>query len=430
MGSPKFDKMQFFEDCGYVPHAGQREIHAATERRRVVACGVRWGKTYCAAMEALAAAMRPAERSVGWVVAPTYDLADRVFREIQVRVLELLHHRVVKIRESDRQILLRNMSGGISEIRAKSAESPRSLLGEGLDWLIVDEASRLKPHIWDSHLSQRLIDKNGWAMLISTPKGKGYFYELFRRGQGSDPMWRSWNQPSWMNPRLDKELIDSERHRIPERAFRQEYGAEFIEGSGAVFRFVRECATGTFHEPAPERRYFAGLDLAKVEDYTVLTIIDDLLRVVYVDRFHRVDWATQIQRIKVALERYGCPEVYVDSTGFGEPIYESLRRDGVQARPYPFTQQSKTALIDNLALMIEQRRIVLPEPKLWPEGIDELENFEYSVTEAGHIRAAAAGTGHDDIVISLALAAWHQRPREEPPTAIGGSFLIRGDDDD
>ena len=193
---PRLNKAAFFEDMHYEPHPGQREVHLATEPRRVLACGVRWGKTLLAAMEGLTAAMEPAERSVGWVVAPTYDLADRVFREVQVHALSHLRHRVIAMKEAERRLLLRNMGGGVSEIRAKSADNPVSLLGEGLEWVIVDEASRLKPMIWQSHLSQRLLDRQGWALLISTPKGKGYFYDLYRRGQGRDPDFKSWNYPS------------------------------------------------------------------------------------------------------------------------------------------------------------------------------------------------------------------------------------------
>jgi hypothetical protein len=180
----RLDKTALFESLYYEPHAGQLAVHRSTARFRVVACGVRWGKTVCAAMEAIAAAMEPRDKSIGWVVAPTYDLADRVFREVEVIVLERLRHRLIQKKEAERRILLRNMAGGVSEIRAKSADNPVSLLGEGLDFVIVDEAARLKPLIWQNHVSQRLIDKRGWALLISTPKGKGYFYDLFRRGQG------------------------------------------------------------------------------------------------------------------------------------------------------------------------------------------------------------------------------------------------------
>jgi hypothetical protein len=107
-----------------------------------------------------------------------------------------LRHRIVSLKENDRR-------HRVSEHGRWNLRNPREIgpttqfrvLGEGLDWLIVDEASRLKPAIWQGHLSQRLIDKHGWALLISTPKGKGYFYDLFRRGQGQDSDYQSWNMP-------------------------------------------------------------------------------------------------------------------------------------------------------------------------------------------------------------------------------------------
>ena len=78
--------------------------------------------------------------------------------------------------------------------------------------------------------------------------------------------------------------------------------------------------------------------------------------------------------------------------------------------PYPFTARSKSALIDQLALTLEEKRIVLPKPGLWPEGIDELEAFEYSVTDRGNVRTGAPAGCHDDIVCALALALWQRRP--------------------
>jgi len=375
-----------------------------------VACGVRWGKTRCAAMEGIAAAMQPAQRSIGWVVGPTYDLADRVFREIQVVALEHLRHRIESIRESERRIFLRNLGNGVSEIRAKSADNMVSLLGEGLDWLIVDEASRMKPVIWQSHLSQRLIDKQGWALLISTPKGKGYFYDLFQRAKQGDPGYASWNMPSWTNPLLDASVIEEERGRLPERVFRQEYAAEFIEGAGAVFGSVRECATGNWKEPEHGQRYWAGLDLARIGDYTVLVILDKDRNVVFVDRFHRLDWDTQVARIEGQVRRYNRAELWVDVTGVGDPIHEALCRAGLYVRPYPFTAKSKSALINALVLTMEQRLLVLPRPQLWPVGIAELEAYEYSVSEQGNIRMSAPGNGHDDCVMALALGLWDLRP--------------------
>lgn len=410
----RFSKERFFKLMEYKPHAGQQEIHESRASRRAVACGVRWGKTMCAAMEGLAAAMEPRERSIGWVVGPTYDLADRVFDVISLVAMEKLRHRVVTYRRHDQRLVLRNYGGGLSEIRGKSAENPVSLLGEGLDWVIVDEAARLRPTIWEGHLSQRLLDKKGWALLISTPKGKGWFYDVWRRGQGRDADFQSWNQPSAKNPLLDAAMIEAERARLPDRVFLQEYGAQFLEGSGAVFRSVREAATGDLQEPVAGQRYVAGLDLAKVEDYTVLTVMNRKWQVVHVDRFHRLDWSLQVNRIQATLNRYNRASVLVDTTGAGEPVYESMCRAGIGVDAYPFTAKSKAALIDHLSILLEQRSLTLPRVEQCPELIDELESFEYSVTEQGNVRTSAPSGVHDDMVISLALAAWQVRHNSAP----------------
>ncbi len=403
----EMDRRQLFSDLGYEPHVGQWRVHDSKAPRRVLACGVRWGKTKCAAMEAIAAALEPKDRAIGWVVAPTYDLADRVFREVQIIALEKLRHRVIAMKESDRRLILRNLGGGISEVRGKSADNPVSLLGEGLDFVIIDEAARLKPEIWQSHLTQRLIDKNGWALLISTPRGKGYVFDLFQRGQrGEDPTYESWNSPSWENPHLDREVIEAERARLPARVFDQEYGAKFVEGSGAVFRNVRECATGVWQEYRRDRVFAGGLDLAKVEDFTVITIVNNLREVVFVDRFHRIDWQFQVQRIVETVRRFHVQWLFADGTGVGDPICEALAMAGCPVVPIAFTKASKNALISNLALLLERREIVLPKPELWPEGIEELESFEYSVSSLGNTRMSAPSGRHDYLVISLALAAW------------------------
>jgi hypothetical protein len=247
--------------------------------------------------------------------------------------------------------------------------------------------------------------------LISTPRGKGWFYEMWRRGQGSDPDHESWNLPSWANPMLNRTLLEAQRELLPERAFRQEIGGEFIEGSGSVFHNVRDCATLAMREPVLGQRYYAGLDLAKVEDWTVLTIVNKDREVVYADRFQRMDWALQVNRVKAACDRFNRTRVLVDSTGAGEPVYEALLRAGCRADPYSFSAKSKAALIDHLSLRLEQRQVKLLTPQVFPEAIEELEAYEYSVSDQGNVKMNSPGGMHDDCVISLALALWQWRNR-------------------
>src|SRR5262249_56617611 len=120
----RLDKEALFAQVGYQPHPGQLLVHRSRAKRRVLACGVRWGKSLCAAMEAVAAALEPRKRSMGWVVAPTLDLADKVYREIVMVAAEHLKHRIVDLKQHEKKLVLRNLGGGLSEIRAKTADNP------------------------------------------------------------------------------------------------------------------------------------------------------------------------------------------------------------------------------------------------------------------------------------------------------------------
>ena len=405
--SIQINKVALFHDLGYEPHPGQLEVHMSTAPRRTLASGVRWGKSLCAAWEAIAAALEPRERSIGWIAAPSYDLSEKVFREVVVIAAERLRHRIITLKEHEKRLVLRNLGGGISEIRGKSTDNTTSLLGEGLNWLIVDEAARMKPAVWQSHLSQRLIDKKGWALLISTPCGWGWYYDLFRRGQGDDKDYESFCFPSWTNPHLDRSLIEAERERLPERVYRQEYLAEWIGGSGQVFSGVRDVAVGEWQEARKGEVLACGIDLAKTQDFTVVIVINRKWEVVSMSRFNRIPWSAQVAKIRGVTDKYNHCRCLVDSTGVGDPIVESLRKEGVNADPYLFTSRSKTALIDNLVLLIEQKKITLPRPDLAPELLEELESYQFSLTDAGTLRSSAPHGSHDDCVMALALAAWN-----------------------
>jgi hypothetical protein len=229
---------------------------------------------------------------------------------------------------------------------------------------------------------------------------------------------------------LNRALLEAQRDVIPERAFRQEIGGEFIEGSGAVFHGVRECALLAMRDAVAGQRYFAGLDLAKVEDWTVLTIVNKEREVMFTDRFQRMDWGLQVIRIKAACDRYSHARVLVDSTGAGEPVFEALLRAGCRADPYSFTAKSKAALIDNLSLSLEQRKVKLLTAQVFPEAIEELESYQYAVSEQGNVKMNSPSGVHDDCVISLALALWQwrNRPRGLHIGVVGrnGRVIFRG----
>ena len=190
---------------------------------------------------------------------------------------------------------------------------------------------------------------------------------------------------------------------MPERIFQQEYLAEFIEDSGSVFRHIMEQTTAIEQrEPVAGHEYALGCDWAKHEDYTCITVLDCTLKAaVYQDRFNRIDYAVQMNRLKALYERFKPATVVVERNSMGEPLVEQLQRDGWPVEPFQTTNASKQQAIDALALAFERGEITItPDPVL----IGELQAYEMERLPSGLLRYNAPAGMHDDCVMSLALA--------------------------
>jgi hypothetical protein len=173
--------------------------------------------------------MEAREESLGWIVAPTYDLCNHIFEQVATLVHKYIGHRIEEYSPREQRLVIRNLSGGRSELRAKSADHPTSLLGEKLNFVVMDEVAKMKPEIWFEHVSQRLLELHGWALLISTPGERDWFYKLWRLGQKNrDPLFESWTGPSSANPYIPKQFIEDERRNLPPEIFRSQYGGEFL----------------------------------------------------------------------------------------------------------------------------------------------------------------------------------------------------------
>jgi hypothetical protein len=397
------NKQKFFETIHYIPHENQQIIHDCPARFRIVAAGTKFGKSWCAAAEALSYLMYEDVR--GWVVAPTFDLVDKVFREIYRYSVGYLQEFISEESESRKYLKFINRS----EIQGKSAENLIGLAGEDLDFIIIDEASGIREEAWTFYLRERIINRVGWVFFISTPRGRGWYYQLYLRGQDpKQPDYKSFHFTSYDNKHVDRNELEAFKNEVgaDSRAFRQEVMAEFLSDSDSVFRYVREAVRPCLREPQAGRSYVAGIDLAKYVDYTVVTIADTRTNeVVFYDRWHKTDWKVTYDRIQTAVRKYNNAEVVLDSSGVGDPIYETLTKTpyNLNIRPYLFTNQSKREMVDTLAWFFDNRSIFIPD---MPELINELEIFEYRMTPSRNITfGAPQGSYHDDIVTALGLMA-------------------------
>lgn len=390
----------------YEPQNYQQEIHYHPARFRVVDIGRRGGKTETAENEIIRKAVeKPSIQYPYWLVSPTFR---------QVKSINWTRLKALLINDTawkfNEQELYAEHPHIKTRIELKGSDNEDSLRGVGLSGVVMDECASTKANVWPEIIRPMLADKKGWALFISTPKGRNWFYDLYIKGLGDDPNWKSWKYPTLVNKYISQDEIDQAKKDMSERLFRQEFLAEFLDDETGVFKRVRSCIVGEFQNPIIGRFYVIGIDLAKSEDFTVLTVIDSKTReVVYIERFQDIEWRDQKLRIQRLALRYNNAQCVVDATGVGDPIVEDLKNAGISLyydkdRPgFKFTNETKSQLIEQLAIAIEQRQITFPNYEVL---INELMNYEYSITDNGRIKYSAPAGKHDDCVISLGLAVW------------------------
>lgn len=472
------DKFAIFASIGHTPDEWQRIAHEAALKYRYVnlACGVRVGKTHFAIAEATAAAVTPSIKSrevnewVGsrvWIVAPTYDLADRVFLPVLRNLKRHYPFLITSASERDRVIYL--VGGGI--VQAKTAENKDSLVGEELDLLVLEECARIGEE--EKEMAEaRLLTRRGRRIAISSPTSVKWFMRDFDIGQANgfhyeftgepadgckyagrqvrfvrnavqpDPDsadYFSVRIPTHANPRLSvRDLARAER-KMPERLFRQDFLAEFVGKTGTVFRdfesrlIPQNEALRVGH---PGRLYALGWDPARTMDWSVVSVWDfTARRQVFMDRF-RGDWEYQYGRVVATCYRFNAPYVAVDATGKGDAVAENLKVKNIQAgdpafrATYPrgqfarliepvttYSNAEKRALVESFQAAVENGDARMLD---YPEQTQEHRLFEYDESETTKVVRYGAPKGfHDDTVMANTLA-WRLMAR---PLGTS-SFLI------
>jgi len=393
-------------------YPAQSEIFHSLERFIVVCAGRRFGKTRCSLQWIVTEALKnPA--SLNWIVAPTYRQS-----KISLRFLLTIYPKhkfsiIKSFHKAENKITLINDS----IIEFKSADKPENLEGESLNALVIEEAGiTLKDDLlWFQSLRPTVADSLGRVLFIGTPKGTSLFKTFYNYGQDHTyPDWISFNLPSWkghLGLKKYKGELENLKRTLPAHIYNQEIKAEFIDG-GTAFRNIKTICSYRTEPKEGSIQYTAGIDLAKYRDYTVVSIGYGN-KCVYIEKLDQLDFSVQLKQMRTIFNKYPVQEILVDRTGLGEAVVEAMQAlfVNIHVEPIYFTNEKKTNILNNLIILFEQAEIECPNNK---ELIDELKNFEFSITPTGKAKMQA-GMGHDDMVISLALLFWGLRGQDANP---------------
>ncbi len=455
------DGIDLWEVSNYTPSPPAAVFHDSTAKFRFLLWGIKGGKTYAGAHDFLDMVIRRAiqvaeegrrDKVLAWVVAPTHLQVATCERELDT-LFDLLEKAGYAIldRKWARQIRYRLVDGTMIELR--SGEIPDNLRGPNVDICWMDEGAFVKELAW-IQVKQRISVRRGEVIVTTTPDGRNWVWrECIEAGMPAegpygdfgDVAGRRWvsHYPTWEFGWVPEEEIDDYRRTMPAIEFDRDIAAQFLSSGRAVFRYIEE----TFHEiplrgakPSEGAKFVIGVDLAKQQDFSVLTVMDGSGVVWDIERWSGIDYKVQKDRIRDMAEKWKAV-CLVDSANIGASICDDLRDMGVSLQRVDMHSPAvKRDLIESLqaAFDSKSRAIQIPRPDTEfapPQArvlIEELKAYEASITQGGRIRYSAPRGMHDDCVVSLALAYWGKkhghagRAIDAATVAIGRDEFMRG----
>ena len=382
-------------------HEAQQEVANSPARWKILCAGRRFGKTRLGVQMCMDVALRGGR---AWWVAPTFSIARVGWRDIAASAKSFP-------REIEPNVSLANMqidlhSGG--SIAVRSADNPQRLRGEGLDFLVMDEAAFVKPEVWQEVLRPTLTERKGSALFISTPIGRNnWFYDLWETAEEGDN-WERFRYATTDNPMIDPEEVEAARTEVGSIVFAQEYLAEFVDaGQGLLkpewinyFNIIPDTAGQLKAHVAGSEYYldtlqkFGIVDLAtttnKDSDYTVITSFaitpDNRLLVIDMAR-QKLEGPDIIPAIKRAMDKNKLQYVGIERQGFQTAIIQMAQRSGIRVKNLK-TDKDKVTRALPLSARMESGDVFLLRDTHWlPEMEREIMTFP-------------AGA-HDDIIDTL-----------------------------
>jgi hypothetical protein len=430
----------------YVPYEYQLKMHNSPARFKIVAGGVRTGKdysmtfelvkyTFACANEDRPKTMIPKVRA--WIVAPSEDIAKEDFVQLRRIIPAEL---VADLNKSEHSLLTKN--GVLFEV--KSAYNPESLVGVGLDAVLITEAARIKDleDVW-SNLEGRLISdgrgKNGQggiALINSSPLGKNYFYKMYMWGNPKnperDPQWESFRWQTWDNPVIGKKANVVQRNgltyrqnlekRMSSLRYRQDYLAEFLSNEYDVFpnfeentlekipdnlsKEEREKFIKDWEMPLPYHTYLIGYDPAGLKDGAPVVVVEkETGKVKFKKDIKNLGWEGQFDYIKYLQKRYNYAPVVFSKTGH-EIIPSQFDKRGIIYEAKNEQGRNKAAYIENYSRLIENKYVRVLDDKndLTERFIDEHKNYQRTVKGTKVTYSNGRGSPHDDFVSAMYMA--------------------------
>lgn len=379
-----------------------RAIIDGSEKYHTIVSSRQIGKSTLASVLILEFAINNPVSSIG-VVSLTFRQCKVIYK-----IVENIIKQTSLYKSSSQTFMEIELNNG-SKINFLSAQNPEGARGFTFTHLLMDEMAFYPDEFFSKILQPTTLVRGEKVVGFSTPRGTdNEFAKLFSMGNDPDNMnYRSYSFDYTYNPHLPQDEIETIRKQIPEAVFNQEYLCQFTNDGGVFGNIDLISIIEEFQIPNVNNTYYIGIDTAIQNDFAVATVLNQNGDVVDIYRNRTSSIKTLENDLIKVVRRWNPIKVLVEKNNIGVAIIETLWEHFPKNKILEFvtTNESKNDIIHELKRCIEDKQIKIPTKDLFPDLYKEMNNFTFKLSEKTKvIQYSARPSGHDDCVISLALA--------------------------
>ena len=419
----------------YTPRSyALKHIHPNLESHQyaVIVCHRRFGKTVLAINHMIKQAIICKKQMPRYAyIAPFKSQA----KEVAWSYLKYYTHVIpnIIVNETELYVELPTKHSGMTGARIyiRGADKPDSLRGMYYDGVLLDEYAQIKPTLWDEVISPALLDRNGWAVFIGTPKGQNQFYDKWLDAQRKDNWYTCmvrWDESGLFaeGGEYGPDRIESIRQEMSAEAFRQEMECDFTASAFNVLikiDDVTKSASRTYKaEDISMAPKILGVDVARFGNDRCVIFRRQGLVAFEPKIYSDIDNMTFAAHLMHEIDSWNPDAVFVDA-GRGEGVIDRCRQMGYDITEVNFGAKSiypekyvnkRVEMWDAVAAWIKEGGAIPQNPELK----SELTFPEYSFDSANRMKLMSKEeikelTGKSpDIADALALTFAHPvRPK-------------------
>jgi hypothetical protein len=302
--------------------------------------------------------------------------------------------------------------------------SKDKLRGYHPNYIFIDEAS-----IVPSEIMMMLTKPNASLIMSGTPMGSDH---VFRKAFLDTKRYSVHHYASYQSPLVSQTQLDEWKEVMTQEEWQREVEGLWIESTHTFFpmNLIATCVDTELGNPdspntyiediekaKPEQLtgpYYAGLDLGKQIDYSVLVIVQRLetgeIRLVHKRQLPLgTNYPEVIGYVARAHQVFKFERLHVDKGGIGDAVVDELNRTNIYGvEGVFFTEIEKENMLNNLKLLMEKKLLkIIGDDKTLIAQINE-QQYEYmqpkTAQERIHLKFWHPQGRHDDQLMALALA--------------------------